>query len=326
MCLESNRSCQFFGITPGRNTGYLAKPIEQSLLYSVLLEVAGITLQDARVSTRHAGRERPQFNARVLVVEDNATNQVVAKGMLKTFGLSIDLVDNGEEALQALEHIPYDLVLMDCQMPVMDGYQASRRIRDPRLGIGDQSLPIVAMTANAMQGDREKCLAAGMNDHIAKPVDLGKLQQALTHWLPERCRLAAKTAEAPSGPKATQNTQPRALTQSGDPVFDYQAFSDRMMGNEYLMQVVAQAFVTDMEEQLEQFRQALDTGDAFMAGELGHKIKGASANMGGLAFSAVALKAVQAGNAGDQEALLQSLPLLEQHFAELKAAMKELLP
>ena len=92
---------------------------------------------------------------------------------------------NGEEALHALENLPYDLIFMDCQMPVMDGYEASRRIRDSQSTVLNHDIPIVAMTANAMQSDREECLAVGMNDFISKPVDPSKLQQALENWLPK---------------------------------------------------------------------------------------------------------------------------------------------
>ncbi len=162
--------------------GYLSKPINQSELYNALLQVAGITGDDERLITRYTAREIQQFNARVLVVEDNVTNQAVAQGMLEKFGVHIDLVANGQEAITALEQLPYDLVFMDCQMPVMDGYDATRRIRDPQSSVKDHNIPVIAMTANAMQGDRDKCIEAGMDDHIAKPVDPRKLRRALEQW------------------------------------------------------------------------------------------------------------------------------------------------
>ncbi len=124
------------------------------------------------------------FKGKVLVVEDNAINQLVAEGQLEDFGLQVELADNGAEALKMLADSTYDLVLMDCQMPVMDGFEASRKIRDPQSAVCDQSIPIVAMTANVMRGDREKCVAAGMNDYISKPVDPEDLQKVLQRWLP----------------------------------------------------------------------------------------------------------------------------------------------
>jgi CheY-like chemotaxis protein len=126
-----------------------------------------------------------------LVVEDNPTNQLVARGMLEKLGLQVDLAGNGEEAIDALGSFPYDLVFMDCQMPVLDGYEATRRIRESHSQVKDPRIPIIAMTANAIQGDRERCIAAGMDEHIAKPVSLAKLGKTLEQWLPERCRKTA---------------------------------------------------------------------------------------------------------------------------------------
>jgi CheY-like chemotaxis protein len=120
----------------------------------------------------------------VLVAEDSPVNQAVALGMLKRLGLRADAVGNGLEAIEALGHIPYDLVLMDLQMPVMDGLEATRRIRDASSQVLDRRIPVIAMTANAMQGDREICLQAGMDDYVAKPVKSETLAKTLARWLP----------------------------------------------------------------------------------------------------------------------------------------------
>ena len=166
--------------------GYLSKPVDQSILYNTLLQVAGNTENEQALSTVYNQRALPQYNARVLVVEDNVINQMVAQGMLEEFGIQADLAADGKEALHALETLPYDLVFMDCQMPVMDGYEATRCVRDPQSKVIDRLVAIVAMTANTMQGDREKCLAAGMDDFISKPVQPDKLQQVLQKWLPKQ--------------------------------------------------------------------------------------------------------------------------------------------
>jgi CheY-like chemotaxis protein len=121
---------------------------------------------------------------RILLVEDNIVNQKVAQGMLKKFGLGAKTVANGQEAIEALSSIDYDLVFMDCQMPVMDGYAATRLIRDTTTPVLNHGVPIVAMTANAMQGDKEKCLLAGMDDYVAKPITPKALKAALARWLP----------------------------------------------------------------------------------------------------------------------------------------------
>jgi PAS domain S-box-containing protein len=122
-------------------------------------------------------------NPRILLVEDNITNQKVAAAMLRKFGLRIDAVANGIEAIRTLESLPYDLVLMDVQMPEMDGLEATRRIRAPDSTVRDRRIPIIAMTAHAMQGDRERCLAAGMDDYVVKPVMPGPLKETLIRWL-----------------------------------------------------------------------------------------------------------------------------------------------
>ncbi len=119
---------------------------------------------------------------RILVAEDNQVNQVIAVKMLGKLGLRADVVANGKEALDALQNRPYDLILMDCQMPEMDGYEATGQIRRGNILLNNK-IPIIAMTANAMKGDRERCLAAGMNDHISKPVSLKKLDDILRKWI-----------------------------------------------------------------------------------------------------------------------------------------------
>jgi two-component system sensor histidine kinase/response regulator len=165
--------------------GYLNKPIDQSILYNTLMTIAGVHSPEQPLITAYSARELPQFNARVLVVEDNAVNQKVAQGLLKKFGIQVDIAANGQEALNTLENFPFDLVLMDCQMPVMDGYDATLKIRLLDSKVLNRNIPIVAMTANSMQGDRDKCLSVGMDDFISKPVNPSKLQEALKRWLPE---------------------------------------------------------------------------------------------------------------------------------------------
>ena len=172
--------------------GYLNKPIDQSILYNTLMTIAGANSPKQPLVTAYSARQLPQFNARVLVVEDNAVNQKVAQGLLKKFGIQVDIAANGQEALNTLENLPFDLVLMDCQMPVMDGYEATQKIRLPESKVLNQRISIVAMTANSMQGDRDKCLSVGMDDFISKPVNPSKLQEALKRWLPESKSIAVQ--------------------------------------------------------------------------------------------------------------------------------------
>jgi CheY-like chemotaxis protein len=125
------------------------------------------------------------------MAEDNSVNRMVALGILKKLGLRADAVANGAEAVKALETLPYDLVLMDVQMPEMDGLEATRHIRDPRSAVSTHRIPIIAMTAHTMKGDREKCLEAGMDDYVPKPVIPRVLAEVLEKWLPARDAEAA---------------------------------------------------------------------------------------------------------------------------------------
>ncbi len=165
--------------------GYLNKPVDQTILYNSLMTISGIGSSEKELVTSNSSRELPQFAARVLVVEDNAINQIVAQSLLKQFGLQIDIAANGEEALNSLENLPFDLVFMDCQMPVMDGYEATQKVRDSKSKVLNREVPIIAMTANSMEGDRDKCLAVGMDDFISKPINPNKVQETLMRWLPK---------------------------------------------------------------------------------------------------------------------------------------------
>ena len=168
---------------------YLTKPVRQSHLFDAIATVMGmsegIVPEEAQLVTRHSIRERREaLRARVLVAEDNAVNQKVAVRMLESLGYQADVAADGLEALEALSRIPYAAVLMDVQMPEMDGYEATSEIRR-REQESERRTPIIAMTANAMEGDREKALAAGMDDYVPKPVKREELEAVLTRWVPE---------------------------------------------------------------------------------------------------------------------------------------------
>jgi PAS domain S-box-containing protein len=167
---------------------YANKPIRHQDFLLILIRVmSGNRSTDHAIVTRHSVRDMAHFNtdARVLVVEDNIINQQVAVGSLKKLGVQSDAVADGVEAVKSLQTLPYDLVFMDIQMPEMDGYEATRRVRDPETNVLNSEIPIIAMTAHAMRGDREKCLAVGMNDYISKPIDIDALVVVLQKWLPK---------------------------------------------------------------------------------------------------------------------------------------------
>ena len=170
-------------------SAYLIKPVRKSQLYDCLVTVLGAARsQGARIAarpilTRYGLQEEKKRRARILLAEDNAVNQKVALKILERLGYRADVVGDGKEALAALERIPYDLVLMDVQMPEMDGFEATRAIRDGRAKVLDRNVPIIAMTAHAMKGDRERCLEAGMDDYIGKPVTPTAVKEILDKYL-----------------------------------------------------------------------------------------------------------------------------------------------
>jgi two-component system sensor histidine kinase/response regulator len=174
--------------------GYLTKPIREQLLYDCLIAVLTMASQNDAMPnlpscprkssvTAHSLRDARYQNVRILLVEDNIINQKVATKILEKFGFKSDLASNGFEAIQMLASTRYDLVLMDVQMPVMDGYEATAHIRNHSSNVRPHDIPIIAMTANAMKGDEEKCLQAGMNDYLSKPIDSQKLLTKLKQWL-----------------------------------------------------------------------------------------------------------------------------------------------
>jgi len=174
--------------------GYLTKPISHRELMDFLCpsmeDWPAVHGRSKSLLIRNAAGDvlslSASNNPRVLVVEDHIINQEVARRMLNRLGLHADIAADGAEAVRALEKVSYDLVFMDVQMPVMDGMAAARQIRNPESAVLNHDVPIIAMTAHAMQGDREKCLQAGMNDYISKPISRRHLAELLQKWLPDK--------------------------------------------------------------------------------------------------------------------------------------------
>jgi PAS domain S-box-containing protein len=302
--------------------GYLNKPIDQSALYNTLLRVSGISSPNQSVITYYNAHQQVQFNARILVVEDNVTNQLVAQYLLQEFGIQPDITANGEAAIKALETLPYDLVFMDCQMPTLDGYEATKQIRDINSKVLDSTIPIVAMTANAMQGDREKCINAGMNDFISKPVESSKILQALQKWLPKQVQ---DNASDDPETEVIVEQKKESIVHNSAIIFDDVAMKNRLMNNKNLIHKVIETFTCDMELQIRLLKTAIEAKDFVTTAAQAHKIKGASANVSGIALSALALSIEGACKAEELESLGKILPVIESQFILLKAAMAEIL-
>jgi len=303
--------------------GYLTKPIHQSELFDVLLMVSGLKASAPDFITRHSTKEHVQFKAHILVVEDNPTNQLVIEGLLRTLGVTVDIASNGQEAISALQSITlHDLVFMDCQMPVLDGYAATAKIRGEKLGILHNNIPIIAMTANAMAGDREKCLDVGMDDYLAKPIVPAEVIDMLIKWLPKHAKPRnveeIEEIEVHKGEIDVQKEESVA-------VFDYDDMAGRLMGDVELMQSVAEIFFEDVVEQLANLKTAVETADVEKSTAIMHQIKGAALNVGGKSLGALALKMEQAGKAEKLAEIEQNVALLEQELKALKMAMEQAL-
>jgi len=297
---------------------YLVKPARQSDLFDSLAVVLARSQVDhtpQRIVTRHAVREMRRGALRILLAEDNVTNQQVAVGILRKLGLRADAVPNGVEAVRALEMIPYDLVLMDVQMPGMDGLEATRQIRDPGSAVLNRAVPIIAMTAHAMKGDRERCLEAGMDDYVTKPIVPEALAAAIDRWLPqadEVAREAVPPGLVPPEP-ASDGAEP--------PGFDAAGMMARLVDDVELASIVVRGVLDDAPKLIEALRDRLDAHDAPGAMLQAHTIKGASAAVGGEAMRVVAAEMEHAAAAGEVDAATARLPELEAAFARLRDAM-----
>jgi len=227
-------------------------------------------------------------STRILLVEDNSINQVVAQNLLQNLGAQVAIANNGEEAITMLDKDYYDVVLMDCQMPIMDGYTATKMIRKSHQGY--QDIYIIAMTANAMSGDRDKCLAAGMNDYLTKPIDT----IALEHSLLEALNMPFGHIKTIKSAEVEQNTLSSENDAQTDEVWGKKAFYKRVGQNQALAQRIATMYCQDMPEEIKKLSQAITIKDNKLIAAIAHKIKGSSANIEAVRLAYCALNIEQA--------------------------------
>jgi len=263
----------------------LVKPVGASLLFDTMLRLlghsapqTGMTLV-ARDPSAMDTLLAPLRGARILVVEDNEMNQQIALELLGDAGFAVDLAGDGQIALTMLAHMqqhsPYDIVLMDMQMPVMDGVQATLEIRKTPWGA---DLPVVAMTANAMQDDRQRCQDAGMNDFVTKPIEPQDLWRALARWIRPRAGLG-QTAANPQTPLSASGTVEEDIPQDV-PGLDIRLGLRHVMGKKPLYLSLLRRFVQGQQAGLQPLAQALQVGDTATAERLAHTLKGLAGNIG----------------------------------------------
>lgn len=271
----------------------------------------------------------PPLHLRVLLVEDNTVNRMVAEQLLRVFQCEVRNASDGEQALLTLREGGVDVVLMDCQMPVLDGYAASRQWRAEEAESGRPRLPIIAMTANAMAGDRERCLQAGMDDYLSKPIARATLHALLKRWGQRSSDVAASSlldGNAPAAGRAPpaehgsalQNTKGHAAPQ---PVLDRGVLDElHAVIGDAALQIVA-VFLEDAPAMVRQLQQAAQNGDEPRLQALAHTLKSSSANVGVLSLSAVAQRIEHEARAGSLQRPAVAVALLVAEFARARVAL-----
>ena len=295
---------------------FLIKPVKQSLLFNTIMEVFGHekekdTRKEHRIVTKESINIRKIDGSRVLLVEDNATNRKVALEILGSADIIIDTANNGKEAVEAVKRTNYDAVLMDIQMPEMDGFEATKVIRsDNRFA----ELPIIAMTAHAMAGDREKCLTSGMNDYVSKPIDPHRLFVVLATWIkPGEQRPAANGPVKKDVEKVTGPEIPSSL-----PGINVKEALLRLGGNRKLFITIVKEVAKDFGNCVNEIHDALKNDQKDVAHRQAHSLKGVAGNISAMYLQTAATEIETAIKSG----MVENMTML---LDNLSSAMKQIL-
>ena len=302
--------------------GYLSKPVREAQLQECIRALMGIEEDaaaarggDAGLVTAHNIREaKASGRARILVVEDNEVNQMVATRQLDKLGYRCDVAANGREAVAAASRARYDVILMDCHMPEMDGYEATRAIREAQRAGGTRT-PIIAMTADALQGDREKCLDAGMDDYISKPVRTEDLAAVIGRWLERASAAPRPAAAAPGETAAPASSESEAV--DGETL---EAF--RGQDGAFLAQLIAR-FLVEAPERLEGIRDAVGRADPGAVRLAAHSLKGSSSVMGALGMAKLCAELENRGRDGVHAEAASLLARLDAEFGRVRQVLKK---
>jgi two-component system sensor histidine kinase/response regulator len=290
---------------------FVTKPLRYEALRQGLLNV--VTNKPAASSQISvAATAAPTLSGHVLLGEDNPVNQEIAELMLQTLGCSVTVAQNGREVVDHAQKTHFDIILMDCQMPEMDGFEATRFIREWELRASRSAIPIVALTAHATPGDREHCLAAGMNDYLSKPFSMERLQSLLTSWL--RPRTITGTVEQPS---PTQAAVPIPVMPEPEPpsslVVDEKAWKSitslQRPGKPDALAKILSLYLGDSQQLVDKLRQAMATGDADTVNQAAHSLKSRSSVLGAVSLSKLCRQFEEISRQGQ---LKEAEPLLDQ--------------
>jgi signal transduction histidine kinase len=294
----------------------IGKPLRQSDIQNIVLEAAGLSMLSQYDETNEYQKD-VVFDARALLVEDNKVNQKVAQGALRIFGLDIDIAENGLVAVEMLRQSDYDIVFMDCQMPLMDGYTASTRIREMEAGRSPANrVPIVAMTAHALAKDKLRCFQSGMDGYLAKPFTLKNLSRVLKQWLPDRMRTVQGAAEEPEATQKTSDVLDESILQN--------LRNLQSNGSPDLLRTVFTAYATSANQLMREIGEAVRSRDFVNLGKHCHTLKSSSFNVGAKQMSALA-KEMENLAREEQDALLDTLheDLGREHLRVLEAIARQ---
>lgn len=335
-----------------------ALPVRPTRLLGVLGSVLHPDLAPKvrRVAATVKTGAQSKARARILVAEDNPVNQRVASHMLNKLGYRCDIASNGQEAVAMLSQLPYDLVLMDCQMPEMDGYGATRAIRQ-REDVEGRHTPIIAMTANAMREDRARCLDAGMDGFIPKPIALEELETAMECWIPDDSKPGAETStpnandylftskarqpESEESVAATSFAADPALVAALAAQFDSPGTSmdqssvdlsvlDNLAemaegGDDFVSRLIG-TFISDTSSRIVTLHAALDTGDLPLIERTGHALKGSSGNMGATTMAALGAALQGAGQKHDAAGARALIDEMDEEFMRVRGVLDSAFP
>jgi two-component system, sensor histidine kinase and response regulator len=289
---------------------YLPKPVRGDLLERALCGMFGSGDQSPhQLITRHQLREADHYG-RILLVEDNPTNQKLATVLLQRHGHHVDIAGDGAQALASLAMADYDLVLMDCRMPVMDGFTATATIRAGGAGVRDAKIPIIAMTADAMEGDRARVLAAGMDDYLAKPIDVVRLEETVSRWLGARGKQRLVQPLASVAAERSRIFDPAVVVE--------QLGGDRVIAVEMLPEILGSLF-----SETEAMFKAHSDGDSQAAGRAAHTAKGLAGSAGSRAAALLAQSLEEAARKGDLDQFGSQLTFWERAVRDLADEIRD---
>lgn len=314
-------------------TTLLPKPYSQSEITNAILSVYGLCPEETRVNVKPQQSVHPRGMKRhqttkldgsyyILLAEDNDVNQELAVTLLEKRGYHVTVVNNGKEALAALSKRKFDLVLMDVQMPLMNGLQATQMIRKVEKKMKSH-LPIIAMTAYAMKEDRQRCLNAGMDDYISKPIRAAELYDKIARLLVEKSSVR-KTVKKKIKTVQKENRKPTVdIKISTDPVLDDKTIQSQFFGDDELLGRIIKLFLTGTPKLLKEIRDGIKNGDAATFERAAHSIKGSVVNFGAEPARQAAFKMEKLGKAGDFENAAKLYPYLEKEIIRLSKALMQ---